>query len=64
MDLENNKLLKQQIKQAYPTLNNYFIDLACHYCDHHDETEVEKMLDSISTDIINKQIEQTTFSVE
>ena len=47
------KVLKQQLKQAYPGINSYFIDLVVSYCEDHSLEEVEQML----AEVDNKQQE-------
>ncbi len=58
-----DKILKHQIQQVYPELNETFIEYAMEYCENHTEEDVLELLQNTSKDIINANIEQTTFSV-
>jgi len=58
-----DKILKEQIRQAYPTLNDWFIDLAINYCKKHTEEEVMNLLNNISTEPTRDTIEEAKFSV-
>ncbi len=62
MNLED-KVLKEQIKQAYPTLNDWFIDLAIDYCKNNSEEEIMELLNNTSSEPTRNNIEETHFSV-